>query len=520
MVSLALSPGRAQAPVPPLAACFRHGGGERVALSEGPSGGLHVWSEVGGGAVARLRFDGDDPTCRYSWRELRVGRLRNVYPVAEFSTSGSWSQLQTSGSGLSGSYTGNRCLSTSSQGAEITVALDRAEVYDVWVHYTGRLAGAYCAVLIDGAETLVDALDDPGIGVRAFSTYSETDLSRRRTMRVASGLSGAHTLTLRHAGAAQPGGSTLMIEAVSITGRLGDPRVLPPLWQPGTAYVMGDEVQWKGTYYAARATGVSGAVPPSHLSGIASDGTLDWRADYATTYADLAVQDYASEREYAVRLDLDGGREIGGQTHGGEVLQARAVMLDGTPVGELASGMVVGTDLRIDETCEWQDGAGAPIAECRLSRRITAGLIGHEVSLVTGTVPLEVEWLYLAMQPGLHRDGETGGTVVDRWLLDGGEVVDPAGHSGQAGGEIARAGLRRVGAEGDALRLGLDLATPPGGTPVAVTARLFPNVEGAATGGGEAWPVKAYLAATPPAGRFEAGAHLRWVTRHFLAAGQ
>ncbi|MEM8537374.1 MAG: hypothetical protein AAGF56_05880, partial [Pseudomonadota bacterium] len=200
MIGLALTPGQANAgplSVDPFAVYFASGGGQNVAIADGLDGGLNIWTEISPTHAACMRLDNDDPTQRFSWRETLIAELRNVFPVGALTLSGSWNQLQSSGSGLAGSYTGNRAISTGSVSATASVTVSRAKTYDVWVHYTGRTSGGYIRVDIDGGQALVNEIDDPaGLGFKAFSSYSPTDLQRRQSVKVASGLSGVHNVTV------------------------------------------------------------------------------------------------------------------------------------------------------------------------------------------------------------------------------------------------------------------------------------------------------------------------------------
>ncbi|WP_234417112.1 hypothetical protein [Loktanella sp. Alg231-35] len=388
MIGLELSPGHnfgVRADVAPLGAFFGAGGGQHVAVAAGADNGLTLWTEVDQNHAACLRLDNDDPATRYSWRETLIAELRNVYAVGEMALTGSWSQLQSSGSGIAGSYTGNRAVSTSSLTAKASVTVDRAAPYDVWVHYTGRTNGAYLRVDIDGGQTLVNEVGDPdGLGFKAFATYNASDLTRRQSVKVASGLTGSHLVEVSVGGVASPGGNAIMLEAIAISGDLSDPRVLPPLWSPSTSYAMGDEVQWGGVFYAARANGISGSIAPTHGGGIASDGALDWRADNRPTYPAFVAIDYASEREYALRFAVGGvSTELGGQTHGNEGLVARNIMLDGAPWAPVTTGngLSVGAQLTLTEDLNWQTQAGALLGSCQLVRSVTPGSVRHDVAV-------------------------------------------------------------------------------------------------------------------------------------------
>lgn len=528
-LDLALSPQNAR-PVQsdPFADYFAPGGGQSVALAHGADGGLNIWTEVSPTHAACLRLDSNDPTQRLSWRETLIAELRNIYPVGDLTLTGNWSQLQSSGSGISGSYTGNRAVSTTSASALATVTVGRARPYDVWVHYTGRTSGGYLRVDIDGDQTLVNEIDDPAsLGFKAFSTYSAVDLQRRQSVKVASGLQGTHEISLSLGGAASPGGHAILLEAVAITGTLTDDRVLPPEWQPGTAYEMGDEVHFAGVYYSARGNGVSGTAGPSHSSGIASDGALDWRADNRPTYPAFVSIDYASEREYAVRFAQAGAvTELGGQTHGNEPVLSRTVKLDGAlwdeTVGPL--GLRLGSSISIEESTRWQTQAGAAVADCTLTRGVVAGAMNHSVT-VTGTGPqLDIEWLYAAMLPMVHWDGESASTVMDQVAAPNATPVTLADYAGLSPANITFAGARRLGLSGAAraadLSYGAEAAILPvsGNLITQFSAFLRPNLDARSASGSLDWTAKAYVAAEAPGGlTLTAGDVLAFRSRHVMA---
>ncbi len=527
-LSLGVGPGRAPAPRP-LAAFFAHGGGRSVALAEGPDGGLTVWTEVGPHHAARLRLDQQDPGTRLSWRETQLVELRNVYPVGAMTLSGSWSQLQTSGSGRAASYTGNRAISTGSTGASATVQVGRDEPYDLWINYTGRTSGGYVRVEIDGAQALVNEITDPaGLGFKAFPSYAATDLTRRQTIKVASGLSGQHEVRLSFGGAASPGGGAIMVEAVSITGSLADPHILPPLWRPNVAYQMGDEVQFGGMFYAARANGTSGSAGPIHASGIASDGALDWRADNRPTYPEFSVIDYASEREYAARLDMGGDVvEVGGQTHGHDALISRVITVDGAawvPSGT-GNGLTVGSRIAVDETTTWQTAASGPLATCRTSRSITPGTIHHAMQVDVTVASMDVEWLYAGMLPFVRWDGEAATTVVDTLVSEDDTLVTIADYAGQLDTQVDFLTARRLGLAGTTPVTGFVYGHEAGALPVPgnrldqFEAFVLPNVDGSVASGATDWPAKAYIRASPQAGlTLQDGDQLHFFNRHVLSA--
>ena len=530
MIGLELSPAHAPrtAAPDPLAAFFARFKGAHVALAAGPQNGLNIWTETGPDTAACLRLDGVNTATRLSWRETLTCTLRKIYPVAAFALSAGWAQLQTSGSGLAGSYVGNRAVSSSSSAAVATIAVDRAKPYDLWVYFTGRTSGSYCRVAIDGAQTLVNAISDPAnLGFKAFSTYTPTDMLRRRAIRVATGLTGPHVVTLSHGGAATPGGTTLMVEAVGLTADLSDDGVLPPVWQAGRVYVMGDEVQWLGTFYAARANGISGATAPTHLTGIAGDGGLDWRADNRPTYPQFQAVDYPSEREYAARVVVAGAvTEIGGQTHGNDALVSRQITLDAAPFVPLSTGtgLRLGAAIAITEDTIWRHGTGGDIGACRLQRRITPGAVRHDVQ-VTATGPdVQFEWLYIGMLPMVHWDGESAAIAFQTLHSPEGAVVTLGDYAGQLPpdvslGHATRLGLTGAGVTGT-LRYGCraEVAATPGNLLAQTTAFLRPNIDARQAAGSVDWTAKAYVAAQLPVGvSLQAGDVIGFSSTHMLA---
>lgn len=531
MIGFELSPGGTGGlprQATPLAAFFRQGGGNQVALAQGVGGDVTVWTEVGPHHAACLRLDSENPNTRLSWRETLIAELRNVYPVGRMSLTGSWSQMQTSGSGRSGSYTGNRAISTGSTGAAASVTVDRAEPYDLWINYTGRTNGGYVRVDIDGSQALVNEIADPDqLGYKAFPTYAATDLTRRQSVKVASGLTGAHDVSFRLGGTASPGGNVIMVEAAVISGALGDPDILPPFWTEGASYAMGDEVQFGGTFYAARGNGVSGIVGPTHTGGVGSDGALDWKADNRPTYPEFVAIDYASEREYAVRFDVAGDTtELGGQTHGNETVNARSIMLDGSEwvPTETGSGLSLGSQIMFVEDLTWQTQAGAPVGSCQLARTVTPGAISHSAEL-TGTGPrMDIAWFYTSMLPIIRWDGESQSTVTDTVHVPSHATVNLADFAGQTPTNRDFPAQTRMGLTGQVsgavLLYGHESAILPTTTisMAKLDSFLRPNIDGRSESGSQDWTAKGYVIATAPGGlRIENGDKIGFSSRHVLA---
>ncbi|PRY78172.1 carbohydrate binding protein [Yoonia maritima] len=526
MIGLEISPGYTRAGRPqPLAAFFAPGGGQRVALADGPSGSLSVWTEVAPHFAACLRLDANDPGTRFSWRETLMMELRNIYTVADLQLSGAWSQLQSSGSGLQASYTGNRAISTSSAAARADVTVVREQAYDLWIYYTGRTNGGYCRVDIDGSQSLVNEIDDPEtLGFKAFSTYASSDLTRRQAVKVASGLTGRHDISVTNGGTATPGGNAIMIEAVAISGSLDDDRILPPPWAPQTDYAMGDEVQHGGVFYTARATASSGTTGPTHLGGIASDGAMDWRADNRPTYPAFVAIDYASEREYAAEFAVDDNTtDLGGQTHGNESLISRSINLDGVEwvPGQNMSSLSVGRQISVTENTTWHRSEGGDIGECQLKRTIDPGEIRHDVTLIGTGATADFAWIYAGMVPLVRWDGETKSDVFTTVEAAGHPSVVLDDHNGVNPANIVCEGASRVGLtgqfSGNVMTYGHEAGTLPVSTVVfdQFDTILRPNINASSASGANDWMAKAY--ASTGAFQFSTGDTLGFFNRHVLS---
>lgn len=525
MIGLELSPaytGTARAQ--PLAAYFAPGDGQYVALAAAPSGGLTIWSEIGAGFAAAMRLDANDAGNRFSWRETLAMELRNIYPIADLALTGAWSQLQSSGSGLQGSYTGNRAISTSSMTPTASVTVARVRPYDLWIYYTGRTGGGYCRVDIDGGQTLVNEIGDPAdLGFKAFTTYTFVDLSRRQAVKAASGLTGSHMITITNGGAASPGGTNMMIEAVGISGALDEPRILPPSWVASSSYTMGDEVQHGGIFYTARATGISGTTAPVHTGGIASDGVLDWRADNRPTYPKFVAIDYASEREYAAEFSVAGNMTIlGGQTHGNESLISRSILLDGVAwvPNQGVNGLTVGAEVTMTENTTWQRAEGGDIGECQLQRRISAGEVRHDVTVIGTGATADFSWLYAGMAPIVRWDGESASLVFDAVAAVGQTPVNLNDYAGVTPANIDFTGVSRIGVSGNIYENPITykheagVVTAAGNVLNGFDTILRPNINASTASGGLDWMAKAYVNAG--AFSFGAGDVLGLYNRHVL----
>lgn len=489
-----------------------------VALHDGPGNDLIAYMGFPPeGWAARMRIDGDVATRRLSWRRSDLIEFRNIYPLGDFTFTGSWSQLQTSGSGAVGSYVGNRSAEAGSVGNSADVTVDRSETYDVWVVFTGRTAGGYCRVDIDGSQALVNEIDDPaGLGFRAFPTYTAVDLTRRQYVKVASGLTGQHTITMTRDGTtASPGGTRVLIEAVAITGALGESRILPPVWQPSTAYTIGDEVMFGGTYYSARATGTSGATAPSHTSGIAGDGLLDWQADDVTTYVvdRTYAMDYASERGIAANIGVNSvNQEFGGQTHGGNTLLSQTVTVDGVAFTSPTTGigLLTGAEIQTVESTRWDHSEQADYATMNLTRTITSAGVNHAVTLTGNNGTGTIDYLYSGMLPFLAQ--EDGEARFAEYVRDDGSVIDLSDYDGQQPGNVSLGADDRLRVQGAFGGRSVVEMVQVSHTGVGYVSTGSANLTGATEGAGD-WTGKLYVS-PDLGGTFGAGDALQFTSTH------
>jgi hypothetical protein len=482
---------------------LRHGGAAPMdaGISRASSGGLYIWLQPDDGKCVRALLSSPDATQRMSWRRTDFANLRSVYTVGEMTSSGAWGQLHTSGGAYSGSYVGNRARNTVDAGAYLETSVSRvhSKKYDLWVAYTKRTAGAFCRVDIDGSQDLVNEISDPsGLGFKAFSTAGPVDLVRMQWIKVASGLTGEHSVRVAHGGS--DAGVNLIIEAVGITADISDPRINPPEWLPSTSYTIGDEVQHGGVYYACRATGTSGVVGPTHLSGIGSDGLMDWRADYKTTYQRWVTVDYISEREYAVRIKKTATAEVGGQTHLNDTLLSRSIFADGVPWSESSpfSAITVAKKITLQESTIWGHPDDATLAECVLYRTVGSASISHRAEVQFTTDGAEMGWSYPAMMPFVSYDGELAERCFTEITPLGYPVIDLDSYDGASNPNVTIGPVYSCSVSGviDGSPIEYRCTVSPESVNSYEDGAFFvrPNVSGGTTSGPADWTAKNYFA--------------------------
>lgn len=475
---------------------FANPEGTMVGIERGYSGGVHVWSQISGSLFALLRFDlAADANDRISWRQARLIDLRKVYPVRDLTFSGAWSQLQSSGSGVTAKYVGDRGAQATANGAYAEVSVSRAgsKPYDVWIAYTKRTSGAIARVDIDSVEALT------------FTTAGPVDLTRRQWIKAASGLTGAHTVRITKT--ANDGGANVLIEAIAIDGDIEDDKILPPMWQTGTAYAAGDEVQNAGIYYCATGAGTSGATPPTHTSGNGSDGTVTWSASIFPSYHDQVVLDYPSEREIAAVADIGGtDNEVGGQTHGNDLSVSRVWTIDGNSWDAAGAfgAIEVGAEAELTEQSTWQHASDATMATADIVITMTPGItqIAGNVTITTASVGLG--FLYTGMAPAVRWDGTWQRSIFDRVAVEGGQQISLDAYAGASNPTVSLGKRFSLGLLGEinvgprSVRLGYGVRVTPDSVnnyaAAGAEAFLLPNVDSRpSASGGTDWTVKGYF---------------------------
>jgi hypothetical protein len=464
------------------------GAGAAVGLERG-NGRHRVWMELGPSKWAILRMDTGGT--RLSWRGTSIVQVHAIYGPSTFTLSGVWTQLQSTTSGVIGAHVGNRAVQASAIGAFVSATVTGTGLYDVYIAYTGRSDGAQVRVDVDGVQAVV------------FPTYSATSNVRRKTVKVASGLSGTHTIKATATALGSPGGAVAIIEAITTTASIGDARTLPPAWTAATTYANGAEVASSGIYYRSSTAGVSGSVAPSHITGSAADGTVSWTAYSETTYFFVRDDvDYSSEREYAANITISGVTEdLGGNTHGGEALTSRSIKLDGTTWSETGAYGVItlGGAIDVVEQLAWSHASAATLATASLTRTIRPGTVNMSLD-ATFAAACSIGWLYTAMLPGVRWDGGLPGNVWTTAVTGDGTQININAYSGVAGNPVVAAGMNTSIALIGTLATGAGMmATRVAPSSVGNFARagsganFHPNVAGGTAAGGVDWQIKAYF---------------------------
>lgn len=244
-------------------------------------------------------------------------------------------------------YIGGTARYVNGVGAQVQIPFNGGDVYVIFV---GRTSSANIKVTIDGSTSLVSTPN--------FDAYTSTDLKYKQIIKVASNVpAGSHTLTLTVDSThnISSSGFSFYFNGVAVvsstSGLPSSADTKAPNWQPSTAYVQYQQVQYQGRNYSCSVAGTSGTVAPTHTSGSATDGTVTWLYMSSSSYSDDywdSLQVAGSQMEYAYEIQPSGTTvfdDVGGLVHGNENLVSLTVTVDGVlrsmNVGDWANGIVI-----------------------------------------------------------------------------------------------------------------------------------------------------------------------------------
>lgn len=495
------------------------------------SGSYALYSHLGGAQYARCRLD-NDGTNRLSWRSTSIIQMHDIAIASALTVSGAHTlSLYSSTTGFSAAYVGNRAIRL--QGADAYAEGEVTGFGDLYICCTFRNSAGHIRVDIDGDQSLVNELSDLGNGYKAIDTYDSSSLLRRQIVRAASGLpQGTYTVRCTRAGAKNESSSGLdvYVEAIAITSTMTNARWQPPAWQTGVAVAVGDEVQNAGYFYRATTAGTTGATAPTHTSGNASDGNVNWQSWSESTYLIIASDvDYASEREYAMFADIGGTTSgIGGQTHGNEAVTARTILVDGVALDIDSAdytAVTEGAAISISETLQISHDSDATLASATLNRTYTPGAATHNLTMSITTTSVDIGWLYPAMLPIVRYDGSAGEDVFDTVRYGDSEItlgdyVSQNDPSVDIGAALSAAAIGKCHSRGRNLMWAVrtTAASVNNYQNNGAAASVAANVNNESGTGGTDWQVKLYfaraIAASPEA--FMDGAVLALSSTHVI----
>lgn len=199
-------------------------------------------------------------------------------------------------------------------------------------------------VTINGGTELINLAPEVGGNVD-LDLYAATSTPKVHIPLASSLPAGTYTIELEVLGANNPpsSGNRVNLNGFYFVGDgVSDP-LLPathaPLWADGATVVTNEHRYWLGNEYSTAAGGTTGSTPPTHTTGTASDGSIDWlwiRSSYGGD-AQMIRQD-TSEAEYAGALAS--GAEWGGDVHGNETLDDLEIVADGVVVSPVHGDVI------------------------------------------------------------------------------------------------------------------------------------------------------------------------------------
>jgi len=381
----------------------------------------HVWRPLGGQFWQRCTVSRTTTGIPLNWRETHIKQVLGYITARDAGVvyTGGWAVdggTSALSSASDNTYIGGR-------GQQAIVAGDYVEISytgggDLYVVFAGRTSGNFINVLLDGKKDYL-TLSDDGAGNRYFDSYTATDLSYRRVVKIASAVpTGSHTirLTVSATKNASSAGNRFIFNALAFdSSEFGPWRTEADAiqWAAGQSVLTNQVRKNAGRYYYATGAGATGATPPTHTSGSVSDGTVTWtyRATSGYDLTDHRIQAVGSQLEYAYEIKPTGAankEDVGGALHGNETQTALAFLVGSTPVSlgdaTWASGDGVTINESITATHSEIGGGATPVVLTKLTRTFLRQYVevAHKHTLQMAAA---VGYFYSHMWPLLHYDG-------------------------------------------------------------------------------------------------------------------
>ena len=335
---------------------------------------------------------------------------------------------------------------------------------DVFVVFSSQDDGAQVNVTIDGSSEYVILPEDVN-GDKFFDTYAPLPVLHGQIVQVASGLpEGNHTIRLRNSSISNPlnssGESRYIHVAISFSGSLSGP--YSPLssakeWKEGEFVLKNMERVYSGNSYYAETDGFSGTVPPTHVDGLVSDGSINWGYKRISSYQTLShrVQALGSQLEYAYEITPNCAtkkEDVGGLLHGNETVREVTYLSSGSEFSPQDNVWVVAQEFSIIEKIDVNHSeAISPVIDTIKTYNFKAGPteIKHKHKLLK---EITFGYYYPHMWPLLHYSSIGQKYGVDKVLIPSYGTEMPSDYYGNKEAFLGRTKDLALFAEGEAMQ--------------------------------------------------------------------
>lgn len=301
---------------------------------------------------------------------------------------------------------------------EYNVTNSTTENQPLWIIHSKRDSSHFFNILID--DTKVDE----------FDTYINTsNITKNQIYKSSASVSpGTHKITLELSATknASSSGGRGYIEGIAVGCSLGDEKILPPS-HPGqnVSVQKGYEIFYKNSYFRANASGTTGSNDLSSVDGTTSfnDGGVLWSIFQTSSYELLCDRIHRStptEIEYAAFIDGDFNEDIGGQTHGNDVITSYRNFLDGQEIDLYQSNdrFLLGDEFKTITEINWTKNNDDIIAKAKIISSYTSNRFKHSLRVIP-TTNFNAGASYLAgMLPFIQRDANGNEPKFDEILID------------------------------------------------------------------------------------------------------